>query len=71
MHALKDDLGKGKGKARAESLKSGNAGARLACGIIAHAAVKMVEKESEMNIVRSDSTAEDDMTGMKNVLRFQ
>lgn len=34
IHALPDDLGLGKGKARAESLKTGNAGKRIACAII-------------------------------------
>lgn len=34
IHALPDDLGLGKGKARAESLKTGNAGKRIACSVI-------------------------------------
>lgn len=35
IHQNKDDLGKGVGKERKESLITGNAGKRLACGIIA------------------------------------
>lgn len=35
IHALPDDLGLGTGKARAESLKTGNAGKRIACTVIA------------------------------------
>lgn len=35
IHADPDDLGLGKGKKRAESLKTGNAGKRIACAIIA------------------------------------
>jgi len=34
VHALPDDLGRGVGEKRKGSLKTGNAGARLACGII-------------------------------------
>ena len=34
IHDGIDDLGRGTGKDKAESLKTGNAGARLACGII-------------------------------------
>ena len=35
IHSGKDDLGKGVGKERKESLITGNAGKRVACGIIA------------------------------------
>lgn len=35
IHSNKDDLGQGVGKERKESLITGNAGKRLACGIIA------------------------------------
>uniref|UniRef100_Q8I806 Superoxide dismutase [Cu-Zn] n=1 Tax=Anemonia viridis TaxID=51769 RepID=Q8I806_ANEVI len=38
IHAKIDDLGRGTGAARKESLKTGNAGARLACCTIVHAA---------------------------------
>ena len=38
IHEDKDDLGKGVGKERKESLITGNAGKRLACGIIARTA---------------------------------
>jgi Cu-Zn family superoxide dismutase len=34
IHDGIDDLGRGKGKNKAESLQTGNAGTRLACGII-------------------------------------
>ena len=34
IHADRDDLGMGVGKAREESLKTGNSGARLTCAII-------------------------------------
>lgn len=34
IHESEDDLGKGKGKLRAESLKTGNAGKRIGCGVI-------------------------------------
>uniref|UniRef100_A0AAF5Q5X8 Superoxide dismutase [Cu-Zn] n=2 Tax=Wuchereria bancrofti TaxID=6293 RepID=A0AAF5Q5X8_WUCBA len=35
VHADQDDLGKGIGDKKNESLKTGNAGARVACGIVA------------------------------------
>lgn len=34
VHAGPDDLGQGRGAAREESLRTGNSGARLACGVI-------------------------------------
>jgi Cu/Zn superoxide dismutase len=37
LHAGKDDLGRGRGPARSESLKTGNSGARLACAVIGRA----------------------------------
>lgn len=38
LHAGADDLGRGRGPQRAESLKTGNSGARLAAGVIGLAA---------------------------------
>jgi len=34
VHADQDDLGRGRGDEKKESEKTGNAGARLACGIL-------------------------------------
>jgi len=39
VHACEDDLGRGVGDKLEESKKTGNAGARLACGVVALAAV--------------------------------
>lgn len=36
IHQREDDLGRGIGPAKAESLVTGNAGARLGCGVIFH-----------------------------------
>ena len=36
IHQNKDDCGQGQNEAREESLKTGNAGARIACAVIGH-----------------------------------
>jgi Cu-Zn family superoxide dismutase len=38
LHVGEDDLGRGQGSARRESLLTGNSGARLACAVIGFAA---------------------------------
>ena len=42
IHQNEDDLGRGTGDARAGSLRTGNAGARLGCGVIARAPLPVV-----------------------------
>lgn len=48
IHEKIDDLGQGTGLLQVESLKTGNAGARLGCGVIRLAPVKIGQQDPDV-----------------------